>query len=146
MREVYIKIMDKSGTTFSLDISTPGMGTKIWHAITEDFTGQEPVMGTWKALEKGFLRYNFGRTRSRISNNGDLTTRDLLILSVDGVGIGTYDRKSEVFGMQLFQYEDWNGVNAEGEGIVVQPWVLNIAPGRIKWEMLGLQYLQSPGK
>jgi hypothetical protein len=138
MRNVFLKIMDKSGNTFTLDVSTPGAGTKVWHGLTVAITDPAPVIGSWKAMEKGFLRYNFGKTRSRLSHNGDRTTRDLLILSVNGVGINAYDDKSEQFGIQLFEYEDWSGVNDEGEGFIIQPWVVSLTPGRIRWEKAGL--------
>jgi hypothetical protein len=79
--------------------------------------------GEWETQEKGFIRYNSGKTRSRLSGNGDLTTRDLLILGPNGVK--TFDG-DDLFGMQLFEYEDALGVNDEGEGTVHQPWVLSV--------------------
>jgi hypothetical protein len=134
MRDVYLKIMDKSGNAFTLDVSTPSAGTKILEGITQGITSPPPVIGSWNAIDQGFLRYRFGKTRSRLTQNGDMTTRDLLFLAVDEVGINTFDKKDEKFGMQLFEYEDWTGVNNEGEGVVIQPWVLKLIPGRIKWE------------
>ena len=132
MRDKVLQITDKSGTAFKMLVSTPSAGTKAWQGLTEDFFGPAPDEGNWKARDKGFLKYNFGRTRSRLSNNGDATTRDVLILGYDGVK--SYDG-SDSFGMQLFEYEDWTGVNDKGEGFVIQPWVLSLTPGRILWEI-----------
>lgn len=132
MRDKVLQITDKSGNTFKMFVSTPSAGTKAWHGLTEDFFGPPPDEGTWKTPDKGFIRHNFGRTRSRLSNDGDVTTRDVLILGNEG--IKSYDG-SDRFGMQLFEYEDWTGVNDKGEGFVIQTWVLNLRPGRILWEL-----------
>jgi hypothetical protein len=135
MRDINLRIQDKSGNTFKLYVSTPGAGTKIWRGITEDMTAEQ-VTGSWRSLNKGFLRYNFGKTRSRFSHNGDRTTKDLLVLGPTGTeGIETYDRWDK-FGIQLFEYEDVFGVNDEGEGFVIQPWVVTLEPGRIQWSKL----------
>ena len=137
MRDVFIRIMDKSGNALTLDVSTPSNGTRVWVGLTKDI-GETPVIGSWKTLKQGFLRYNFGKTRVRKSVNGDLTTRDLLILSPDATGIKTFDGRDK-FGMQLFEYKDALGVNDRGEGFVIQPWVLSITPGRVRWEKMGAQ-------
>ena len=135
MRNALIKIIDKSGNAFTLDVSTPSNGTRIWEGIKD--IKVIPYIGSWKTLKQGFMRYNFGKTRARKSHNGDITTRDLLILSPDGSGTKTFD-DNDKFGMQLFEYEDVLGVNDSGEGFVIQPWVLSITPGRVRWENIGL--------
>ncbi len=142
MREVAIRIIDKTGNAFTLNVSTPSNGTRVWEGIKDISVIADG--GSWKALKPGFLRYNFGKTRVRKSKNGDVTTRDLLVLSPDGAGIKSYDQ-GDVFGMQLFEYEDVLGVNDQGEGFVIQPWVLNITPGRVRWEKLGWGDLLNPG-
>ena len=136
MRNVYISIMDKSGNAFTLYVSTPSTSKGFWDAYTKGLVwGGVSNTGSWKSMKLGFIRYNFGKTRVRSSDNGDATTRDLLILSPDGEGIKTYDGQDR-FGMQLFEYQDTFGINDEGEGTVIQPWVLGISPGRIRWEKI----------
>lgn len=132
MRNEELTILDKIGNKFTMKVSTPGLGTKVWRGFTQDM-GAEQVTGSWRTYDHGFIRFNFGKTRSRFSNNGDRTTRDLLVAGPTGTeGIRTYDR-SDKFGIQLFEYEDVFGVNDEGEGFIIQPWVVTMLPGRIQW-------------
>lgn len=91
------------------------------------------IEGDWKVLDEGFIRYRSGKTKSRFTENGDLTTSDLLILGPGG--IKTYDGNDR-FGMQLFEYADVLSSNSEGEGFVIQPWVLALTPGRISWRVI----------
>jgi len=134
MRNDYISIMDKSGNAFTLYVSTPGLGAAYASAFTKGIAwGNGPKLGSWKSMKAGYIRYFFGKTRLRFSDNGDATTNDLLIFSPDGQGIKTYDSQDS-FGIQLFEYEYAFGVNDEGEGTVIQPWVLGLTPGRIRWE------------
>ena len=137
MRDINLQIIDKSGNTFKMFVSTPGAGTKVWRGFTQSMTASQ-VIGSWRSLDKGFLKYNFGKTRSRFSNNGDQTTKDLLVSGPTGKeGIETYDDRDR-FGIQLFEYEDVFSVNDEGEGFVIQPWVINLEPGRIQWHIASL--------
>lgn len=146
MRHSVVRITDKTGTSFRMKLATTTtkgrlaaeVGEQVNKRILSDFTvGRKALAwvraGDWETEEKGFIRYHSGKTRSRLSGNGDLTTRDLLILGPDGVK--TYDG-DDLFGMQLFEYEDALGVNDEGEGTVHQPWVLSIVPGRIRWKVV----------
>ncbi len=142
MRNNVLKIVDKSGNSFKLRVSTPttkarlavGAGVGANKLVGDNRTAREMLSGIlsgdWKTVDKGFIRYESGKTRSRLAHNGDRTTRDLLILGIDGVKF--YDGQG-YFGMQLFEYEDLLGTNQEGEGFVIQPWVVNLTPGRIKW-------------
>ena len=91
------------------------------------------IFGEWEAVDEGFIHLRSGKTRTRFSENGDLTTSDMLILG-DG-GIKMYDG-NDLFGMQLFQYQDILGSNSKGEGTVIQPWVVGLTPGRIFWKRI----------
>ena len=146
MRHAVVRITDKKGTWFRMKIATTtakgrlaaGVGGKVSKWVLMDTTiGRDLVTkvlaGEWKTVDKGFIQYGSGKTRSRLSSNGDMTTRDLLILGPGGVK--THDAGDE-FGMQLFQYEDLLSVNDEGEGSVYQPWVLTLTPGRIFWKVI----------
>jgi hypothetical protein len=140
MSDTFVEIKDKSGNTFRMKFSRPTSKfmivkyPQIWKRMLTSggwFGGS--VAGNWKTLDEGFIRYHAGKTRTRFSENGDLTTSDLIITGSEG--IKTFDGP-DVFGMQLFEYEDIWGPNSRGEGIVIQPWVINLAPGRINWRRL----------
>ena len=142
MREKILRITDKSGNIFRMKISTPDIKRKVL-AGASDLANGLPVVrylpdytagGSWAVLDEGFVKYRSGPLRPRASHNGDLTTRDLLVLG-DG-GLESYDRR-DLFGMQLFEYEDAIGVNKKGEGFVIQPWVVAATPGRISWKVIG---------
>jgi len=143
MRFKVVQIRDKRGTTFRIKVSRPKSDfillkwAQDWKTIlTQGGWFGGAVSGDWKTLDEGFIRYRSGKTRSRFTDKGDLTTADLLILAPEGgAGSPTYDRK-DLFGIQLFEFEDMSGINVEGEGIVVQPWVITVTPGRMKWTVV----------
>lgn len=123
-----------------MKVSTLDLQTRAWNVGTDvaDWLDRFDVLpdltknAHWKVIDEGFVRFRSGAVRTRSSNNGDLTTRDVLILGKEG--IEAYDGR-DLFGMQLFEYEDLLGVNEKGEGFVIQPWVVSLTPGRIRWEI-----------
>jgi hypothetical protein len=143
MRDEVLEIRDKRGTTFKMKVSTPTSKKRLLVRTVERAKDLVTIndsnwfdwalSGDWKTVGEGFIRYRVGKTRSRPSGNGDLTTRDLLILGAEG--IKTYDGQ-DLFGMQLFEYEDLLGTNSSGEGLVIQPWVIALTSGRISWKLL----------
>jgi|SoiMethySBSTD1v2_1073268.scaffolds.fasta_scaffold99236_5 hypothetical protein len=142
MREATLRITDKKGMWFRMKVATPSnknkvvepVGNWVWRRMGGDSLSFLTAEGSWKASDEGFIKFRSGKARPRSSSNGDFTTRDLLILGNDG--IRSYDGK-DLFGMQLFEFEDVLSVNDEGHGFIIQPWVLAIAPGRIKWTVIG---------
>jgi hypothetical protein len=139
-----VQIRDQRGTAFRIKLlrRSSGFAPLRWAQDLKDgltlggwFGGE--LSGDWKTLDEGFIRYRSGTTRSRFSEKGDLTTSDLVLLAPEGgTGIQTYDRK-DLFGIQLFEYESLALLEErEGEGIVVQPWAINVTPGRIKWTVV----------
>ncbi len=80
--------------------------------------------GSWRAIDKGFIRYISGKTNPW-GNNTWNNDQNLQLLSSD-----------ETSGMQLDIYRDAFGLNDEGTGEVVQPWVLSLKPGKITWNLL----------
>jgi hypothetical protein len=139
MDKKVLRITDKRGTWFRLKVATRDIKSKAGSAVNSfaDFIniGVPSLSGQahWLSMDEGFIRPRSGLVRVRASSNGDLTTRDALILAHSG--IKTHDG-NDLFGMQLFEYEDWLSVNDEGEGIVIQPWVLSLVPGRIRWSVI----------
>jgi hypothetical protein len=142
MRKVVLRITDKKGTWFRMKVETPSNKNKVVGGLGKAariFPGLKSLPdlvpdGSWKVSDEGFIKVRSGKARPRFSSNGDLTTRDLLILGDQGVK--SYDRK-DLFGMQLFEFEDLLSVNHEGEGFIIQPWVIAVTPGRIRWTIIG---------
>ena len=81
------------------------------------------VPGYWRTLDQGFLRYGSGKLLTKWAS-GDNTV-DAILLTMDGT-----------WGLKLFEYEDAMGVNDQGEGSVVQPWVVGFAPGKFSWVVI----------
>src|SRR5438876_3232932 len=112
MRNHTVELGDKSGKSCKVRISTPSAGSKVWHGVTGHLADEGPRTGDWDALDKGFIRYDSGDTYSNNSNNGDRTTRDCYLLSTDGLELRHFFHKQHgKFGVKLFNYEDWTGVN-----------------------------------
>lgn len=138
MSGIVLEINDKNNRSFKIIIYTPSSQLSLIRFVKDakraltrgGWFGGSPS-GSWKTVDEGFIRFRSGETRSRFSGNGDLTTLDLLILGPEG--IKAYDGQDR-FGLQLFEYEDFFGANSEGEGFVIQPWVINLTPGRISWK------------
>jgi hypothetical protein len=142
MREVVLRITDKKGVWFRMKVETPSNKNKILGGIGKaarifPYGDQIPDLvpdASWKVSDEGFIKFRSGKARPRSSTNGDVTTRDLLILGE--LGARSYDG-NDSFGMQLFQFEDVLSVNEKGEGFIIQPWVIAVTPGRIKWAVIG---------
>ncbi|GEM_PF-2540972 len=141
MERIFFEIRDKNGTWFRMKLSQGYSKFLLFKQAQQakDFLAGGgwfggTIRGEWKALDEGFIRFRAGKTKSRFSENGDLTTQDLIILGPEGYK--TYD-SSDSFGMQLFQFLDFWGPNAKGEGILIQPWVVAMTPGRISWKSIG---------
>lgn len=82
--------------------------------------------GAWRALSAGYLKYTSGIARAQ-ADGGVLTTD--LTLYLYGTG-----GPSAGWGIRLDSYADLiRGVNAGGNGMVAQPWVLQFSPGAISW-------------
>lgn len=140
MSDTKVEIKDKNGNTFRMKFSLPTSKRLLVKSVkvlkqtlTHGGWFGGSVAGDWKTLDEGFIRFRSGKTRTRYSENGDLTTSDLIILGPEG--IKTFDGQ-DLFGMQLFKYEDILSPNSKGEGIVIQPWVINLTPGRISWRKI----------
>ena len=137
MRNHTVELSDKAGKSCKIRISTPSAGTKIWHGITSDMLDEGPKTGDWRTLDKGFIRYDSGETYSYKSDNEEYTTRDCYLLSIGGIELRHfYGKEHGKYGIKLFEYEDWNGVNNDGEGFVIQQWVLSFTVGRITWAVI----------
>jgi hypothetical protein len=135
-----VEIKDKNGRAFRMRLIVPTSET--WAIKTVQIWKQSlnlagwldgSISGKWEAIDQGFIRPRSGNTQTRFTSNKDLTTSDLLILGMGG--IKTYDKKY-MFGMQLFRYEHILGTNSEGEGTVIQAWVVGLTPGRINWKII----------
>ena len=76
--------------------------------------------GSWRTLDKGYIRYNSGPTNPTEGFAGD--DDDLLLVSKEGT-----------WGLRLDDYQDFWGVNEQGSGELLQGWSLNMKPGTISW-------------
>ena len=82
--------------------------------------------GSWRAIDYGYIRYSNGKIE-RFSYTYDLLNIMVRLSGPDGK-----------YGVQLDDWApQWMGaghlVNVQGEGIVKQPWVLKLKPGKITW-------------
>lgn len=139
MRNHTVEIGDRKGNSFKLRIATPqnweavreiytGDTDKYSYRMTESKTGKSDygriMGGNWRSIDKGFIRFNSGNVLK--ANSGTTaTTRDLYLLNLDAT-----------WGMKLFNYEHYWGVNDSGTGFVIQSWVLNLAEGRFSWSLI----------
>jgi len=132
------EIGDRSGHSFKIDLSTLSTLGRTREGLVGDQEWSFPRMtgllqtkilpyrplGDWRVLDKGFIRYNSGKLVWGFSTTG-VTTYDIVLLNLDGT-----------WGMKLFEYADALGVNDEGEGFVIQPWVLGFSPGKFSWTLV----------
>jgi hypothetical protein len=143
MRDRIVTLSDKSGRSFNILISTPrtigldNIGRVIDRLYTQhkrtypfQITGEKKAYGStketwgsWKALEPGFIRFTSGKILSKKTHE-DLTTLNIYLINMD-----------LTWGIQLFSYEDWTGVNEVGEGVIVQDWALHFDVGRLSWSL-----------
>ena len=140
MRNHTIEIGDRRGHSFKIHISTPSTGGELiggikgdWDTWTLQSTGgpRSPLRanmmpGDWRTIDKGFIRYNSGRVLRSTTHDGSIMNIDIYLANLDGT-----------WGMKLFEYESkFGGANDEGEGFVIQPWVMGIDEGRISWSLV----------
>jgi hypothetical protein len=139
VRNHTVEIGDRAGHSFKIEISTLSALGLLKDALAGNQKEFQPRItgvsrqrevfyakpdGDWRVADKGFIRYNSGTVARNHSGKGDLTTSDVMLLNLDGT-----------WGMKLFEYEDQSGVNDEGEGFVIQPWVLGFPPGKFSWTL-----------
>ena len=96
-----------------------GNGKSFKISVAMDFRYRNG--GTWRTLDKGFIRFNSGQVES-VDVTGWGGTVHIRLVSSEGS-----------WGIQLDNYQDFWGVNDDGTGSVSQAWVLGLAPGRISW-------------
>ena len=111
MANYTVEIGDEEGNSFRISVS----------AIT---TFGARFDGSWRTIDKGYIRYNSG-VAWKEKSNGDLTVMHLLLIGNDNT-----------WGISLNDFNDIWGANDEGTGIILQPWVLNFTSGRISWALV----------
>jgi hypothetical protein len=87
------------------------------------FAGYSHTSGTWRALSLGAIRHNSGILGVEKSI-GTLTAFHLQLVAKGSWGI------------RLNDFEDFWSVNDDGVGLLIQPWVLGLQPGRIAWSLV----------
>lgn len=79
--------------------------------------------GSWRSIDKGYICVNSGATVEVFPEFfGD---SNVFLLNTAGV-----------WGIRLDKFGGYTGVNDEGSGEVVQPWVLSLTPGTISWSLV----------
>jgi hypothetical protein len=116
MRNHTVEISDAEGNAFTIKLSTPNAAESI-----------KSNVGTWRSIEKGYIRIGSGKA-TRWRSNASSTNSDILLNYADSKGQG--------WGIQLRSYEDFWGVNDQGTGYVNQTWCLKIVPTEISWVVL----------
>jgi hypothetical protein len=115
-----IDIIDSKDRWFQMLILTPlGLRKPRWH---------NNISAEWKVLDEGFIKWSSGNGRL-VKRKGFTLTSDLLLGLPDAGAKGSFE-----WGMRLFEYDEFTHTNAMGEGIVTQPWVVGIEPGKITWQ------------
>ena len=108
-----IKIEDTNGRQCKIEMTIPFM-PKIG-----------PHRGSWRSLDKGFLRYDSGGTHfvpaNERGNEGDLYF---------------FLEDYPPFGMQFEKMHNFWGVNDMGAGKLPRDWVLCAEPGWVKWVVI----------
>jgi hypothetical protein len=112
--------------TYTVEIGDDeGKSFKISVSITTTFSGRST--GSWRTLDKGFIRYNSGTAYNQVPDSGGgPTDRDVILVATD----------DEHWGIKLGLFHDWVGANDQGSGQIVQPWVLSIKAGTISWVLV----------
>jgi hypothetical protein len=110
MATYIVEIGDEKGGSFKISVSISTLDGRSG--------------GSWRAIDKGYIRYNSGAAEKQDSP-GELAVRHLLLFSSDNT-----------WGSRLNDFQDCWGANDEGTGIILQPWVLGSPPGRISWALV----------
>jgi hypothetical protein len=128
MREHTVEIGDSLGHAFKMLIWTPSAWTKVkfWNSDQRFYDGD------WRAIEKGYIRFNSGDA-VRIYNGDGETGADLYLYLAD-------DKDKSQAGIVLRKYDDWTGTNDEGAGELLlhaKPfWGLLLIPGPLTWSLV----------
>jgi len=104
-----VEIGDQKGKSFKMEIHIGGAGD---------------AEGYWRSLDKGFIKYNSGAAE-KDSMPGTFAERDLKLIDTQNT-----------WGMKLYRWCDFWGVNDQGKGLLLQPWVIGMEPGAISWVLL----------
>lgn len=102
------EIGDGEGNSFKILVEMP------FHRWTK---------GSWRTLDKGYIRYNSGETQPSKGFGGN--DDDLFLLSKNGY-----------WGLRLDDVQDFWGLNDQGKGELIEPWVLIMKPGTISWSLV----------
>lgn len=109
MANYVVEIGDGDGKSFKISLSVPFLAY---------------MNGSWRTLDKGYIRYNSGATQVE-NSTGTLSSQHLYLYQSDNT-----------WGIRLNDFRDISGANDEGTGIIVHPWVLNFSYGRISWALV----------
>ena len=109
MANYIVEIGDEKGNSFRISISATWVGM---------------ATGSWRTLDKGYIRYNSGATEY-IKSTGTITDKHILLYSNDNT-----------WGIRLNDFMGTWSAYDEGTGIIVQPWVLDFSYGRISWALV----------
>jgi hypothetical protein len=128
MRQHTVEIGDSQGHAFKMLIWTPSAWTKVkfWNSSDRYYDGD------WRAIEKGYIRFNSGDAIRRYNGDGE-TGADLYLYVPDEKDKGNA-------GIILSKYDDWSGTNDEGAGELFvrakPPWGLILTPGPLTWSLV----------
>lgn len=125
MRHHYIQITDSKKQAFLLEIWTPSgyTRTKFWKDPRKVATQAD-----WSAVDQGYIRYTNGDAL-RYHSSG-YTGADLYLGAPD-----SFQQDPFAWGIVLNSYDDIWGTNDAGTGLVNQPWVVGLEPGKIEWHI-----------
>lgn len=112
MANYLIEIGDSGGNTLYVALSVPAKSLLMP-------TGNA---GYWRALDKGLIKPTDGALWWEEAK-GTATGKHINLLS------------KGFWGIKLFDFKDFFGVNSDGSGVVIQPWVIQFVPGRITWSI-----------
>ena len=101
-----VEIADSKGKTMQLSVSVETLG----------------FGGSWRALDKGFIRHNSGPINQSKDSDG-------FTLNVQIVADGHW-------GINLLEFISWGTVNDQGTGTLEQAWAVSLAPGPIEWSIV----------
>ena|SRR5215203_5209555 len=111
MSDYIIQIADAKLKSFKVSLSIATIGVA--------------VKGKWRTLDEGCIRYNKGRAEYT-HVQGTMVNKNIILLPKD----------ENYYGVKLDNFMGVFSANEDGEGFVVQPWVLSFVPGRITWTVL----------